>query len=123
MSQTTSNFSNESFERMVKRIRKAMPTLAGLLLIAVYAASASIAAVLLKERMTGVSGGLALAMSIVIQATRATLVFFPPPYPNRASKRRRQRRKEAPLSRTCRKPSGRPSTSCGNRSNKRHLQP
>jgi hypothetical protein len=87
MSQTTSNFSNKSFERMVKRIRKAMPTLAAVLLVTVYAVSASIAAVLLKELMTGVSGGLwiAWAMSIVIQATRATLVFFPQLNPIRPS--------------------------------------
>ena len=63
---------------MIRIIRRILPGLAALLLIGVYAVSAVAGGMFLARLMASLSGGLALAysISVAIQATRATLVFF-----------------------------------------------
>lgn len=82
-----SNFNNKDFQRMIKHIRKALPYLATALLIGVYVVSAIAGGVFLSELMHAIPGGITLAYSIgaAIQATRATLVFFPQLNPTRPS--------------------------------------
>lgn len=79
------SYSNRSFQRTVKQVRKIMPVLAVILLIGVYAVSAITEGVFLSSLMADVSGGawLSFAIATAIQATRALLVFFPQLNPNR----------------------------------------
>lgn len=81
------NFNNKDFQRMIKHIRKALPYLATFLLIGVYVVSAAAGGVFLSQLMNTVPGGitLAYAIGVAIQATRATLVFFPQLNPTRPS--------------------------------------
>ena len=82
---TNLSYSNRSFQRTVKQVRKIMPVLAVILLIGVYTVSAITEGVFLASLMADVSGGawLAFAIATAIQATRALLVFFPQLNPNR----------------------------------------
>lgn len=82
---TNVSFSNKSFQRTVKSIRKVMPILAITLLILVYIVSAIAEGRFLSHLMADFAGGAWLAYSIssVIQATRALLVYFPMLNPNR----------------------------------------
>ena len=79
--------SNKSFYRMIRLIRKIMPTLSAILLISVYIVSAAAGGMFLAKLMADLPGGIILAYSIgaAIQATRATLVFFAQLNPNRPS--------------------------------------
>jgi hypothetical protein len=79
--------SNAEFMRMVQHIRRIMPSLAGILLVVVYAVSAVAGGMFLAKLMGGFKGGalLAYAIGTAIQATRATLVFFPQLNPTRPS--------------------------------------
>lgn len=81
-------FSNKSFERLIKSIRKALPILATTLLIGVYVVSAIAGGMFLARLMSPLgAGGVALAYAIgaAIQATRGTLVFFAQLNPTRPS--------------------------------------
>lgn len=71
--------------RMVLHLRRIMPALAGILLIAVYGVSALAGGMFLAHLMKAFAGGvwLAYAIGTAIQATRATLVFFPQLNPTR----------------------------------------
>ncbi len=71
--------------RMVLHLRRIMPALAGILLIGVYAVSALAGGMFLAHLMKTFAGGvwLAYAIGTAIQATRATLVFFPQLNPTR----------------------------------------
>ena len=77
--------SNANFLRMVQQLRRIMPALAGVLLIGVYAVSAIAGGMFLAHLMKDLAGGvwLAFAIGTAIQATRATLVFFPQLNPTR----------------------------------------
>ncbi len=77
--------SNAQFIRMIQSIRKAMPGLAGVLLVAVYLVSAIAGGMFLSTLLATIKGGTALAFAIgfSIQFTRATLVFFPQLNPSR----------------------------------------
>lgn len=79
--------SNKSFYRMIRLIRKIMPTLSAILLISVYIVSAAAGGLFLSRLMADLPGGMILAYAIgaAIQATRATLVFFAQLNPNRPS--------------------------------------
>lgn len=77
---------NESFIRIIKAVRKALPALSIMLLIGVYTVSAVAAGMFLSRLMASLGhGGTVLAYSIgaAIQATRAILVFFPQLNPSR----------------------------------------
>lgn len=80
-------FSNKSFARMIRIIRRILPALAAVLLIGVYAVSAIAGGMFLARLMASLPGGIVLAYSIgvAIQATRATLVFFNQLNPTRPS--------------------------------------
>lgn len=64
-----------------------LPVLSTVLLIGVYAVSAIAGGMFLSQLMLSIAGGsiLAYAIGIAIQATRATLVFFPQLNPTRPS--------------------------------------
>lgn len=82
------SFSNKSFERLIRSIRKVLPILSTILLIAVYLVSAIASGMFLSRLMSSLgSGGVVLAYSIgaAIQATRGTLVFFTQLNPTRPS--------------------------------------
>jgi len=80
-----STYSNKSFQRTVKQVRRIMPYLAVILLITVYVVSAITEGYFLSSLMAGKVGGiwLCFAIAAAIQATRALLVFFPQLNPNR----------------------------------------
>lgn len=82
---TNLSYSNRSFQRTVKQVRKIMPVLAVILLVGVYLISAITEGVFLSTLMSNVVGGawLSFAIAGAIQATRALLVFFPQLNPNR----------------------------------------
>lgn len=81
------SYQNKDFQRMIRAIRKALPILATVLLIGVYTVSAIAGGLFLSTLMKDLAGGIALAYAIgaAIQATRATLVFFPQLNPSRPS--------------------------------------
>lgn len=82
------SFSNKSFERLIRSIRKVLPILATTLLIGVYAVSAISGGMFLSRLMSPLGAGgvvLAYAIGAAIQATRGTLVFFTQLNPTRPS--------------------------------------
>lgn len=82
---TNVTFSNKSFQRTVKSIRRVMPILAVTLLILVYVVAA-IAEGMFLSHLAGqfaIGAWLWYSISAVIQATRALLVYFPMLNPNR----------------------------------------